>query len=79
MKGEGKHLTKREVANLILRSVWMQYFLLILTASGSLLSVLHSIVSLNLEKPQQEFLIILVTYFVKETALYWNSLLYLLD
>lgn len=88
MKGVGRYLTKREVvkmfSNLILRSIWMQYFLLILTASGSLLSVLNSIVSLNLEKPQQGFLIILVTfwiwtYFTKETALYWNSLLYLLD
>lgn len=83
MKGVGRYLTKREVvkmfSNLILRHVWIQHFLSILTASGSLLAVLNSVVSLSLEKHQQGFFIILVTfriwtYFAKETALYWNSL-----
>ena len=89
MKGVGRHLTKREVvkmfSNLIIRHVWIQHFLLILTASGSLLAVLNSVVSLSLEKHQQAFFFIILvtfriwTYFAKETALYWNSSLYLLD
>lgn len=42
-------------SNLILRHVWIQHFLSILTASGSLLAVLNSVVSLSLEKHQQGF------------------------